>query len=134
MFPGPPVVSPDQRVSTHSPNPYVYRSQPIESCHVICQPCSQNRARSELNARFMPEACLAMAVAMAEEEAQEEKGIAPAPAPRIDAALPLQDFDWKLKVCLGSEIFIIVMWFVFYLVLQFECSCEAGLRSVRGNS
>jgi hypothetical protein len=79
----------------------------------------------------MPEARLAMAVAMAEEDAQEEKGIAPAAAPRIDAALPLQDFDWKLKVRLGSEIFITVMWFVFFLVSQFECSCEAGLRSVR---
>ena len=47
VFPGPPVVSPGQRVSTHSPTPYVYGSQAIESCHVICQPCSQNRARSE---------------------------------------------------------------------------------------
>lgn len=77
----------------------------------------------------MPEARLAMAVAMAEVDAQEEKGIDPAAASRIDAALPLQDFDWKLKVRLGSEIFITVMWFVFFFVSQFDC--EVGLRSVR---
>lgn len=74
----------------------------------------------------MPEARLAMAVAMAEEEAQEEKGIAPAPAPRIDAALPLQDFDWKLKVCIGSEFFITVMWFVSTLSCSLSVVVKQG--------